>query len=140
MTDYILYFLILLGAALGFDWYSRSTFISSGYCNRYGHGKSWKRAHKHYKTNWTFWQRMFWMPVFKEPYESDFRLLAYFSYLQSFLSIVFYVLFIVSDIYFPESKVYKYVLYVFYAIFLLRYIHIDYVGTKGHRRRNGKKY
>ncbi len=84
---------ILLPAAylfcfVAFDWWSRMVFMARGYRRRHRHGKTWKRAHKHYKANWTFWQRMFWVPVFKEEYESRFRFLAYFSFAQLGISIV----------------------------------------------------
>lgn len=62
------------------DWRARLVFIAEAYCGKYGHGKSWNRAHKHYKTHWKFWQRICWIPVFKERYDDKFRFLAYCSY------------------------------------------------------------
>ena len=64
--------IITLSGALFMDWHARRVFIARGYCRRYGHGKSWNRAHKHYKTNWSILERMIWMPVFKEWYENKF--------------------------------------------------------------------
>ena len=62
------------------DWHARSVFMARAYPRRYGHGKSWNRAHKHYKTNWTFLQRMLWIPMFKEEYEDKYRFIAYLSF------------------------------------------------------------
>ena len=135
MEDRIGFFFLLIVTEFGSGWYSRSVFIACGYCRRYGHGKSWKRAHKHYKTNWSFWQRIFWVPVFKESYESDFRLMAYFAYLLSLFSIVLSVSFVL-DIY--HSIAMRCVGLVYCAIVLIRYIHADYIAREGTAKKRKK--
>ena len=70
------------------DWRARLTFIGEAYRGKYGHGKSWNRAQKHYKTHWTFWQRLCWIPVFKERYDDKFRFLAYCSYFHLMVTVV----------------------------------------------------
>ena len=135
MEDRIGFFFLLIVAEFGSGWYSRLVFIASGYCRRYGHGKTWKRAHKHYKTNWTFLQRLFWVMVFKEQYESDFCLLAYFAYLQSFFAIVL-TLFTVLGLY--HSIAMRCVGLAYCAIVLIRYIHADYVAREGTPKKRKK--
>lgn len=66
---------------LALDWHARSIFSVCAYPRRYGHGKSGNRALRHYKSNWTFWQRMFWVFAFKEKYGARYRALAWFSYI-----------------------------------------------------------
>ena len=68
------------------DWHAKMVFLARGYPRRNGHGKSWNRAYKHYKTNWTLVQRLLWIPLFKENYEQKYRDIAIFSYIQSALT------------------------------------------------------
>lgn len=128
-------FLIILASVLIFDYHARGAFIAAGYCRRYGHGKTWKRAHRHYKTNWSFWERMFWIPVFKEPYEQDFRIMAYFSYIHSIWAVITYICFIVSDLYFPDSKFWIYEFIAFWVFVLIRFVFSDYMGKYDPKKR-----
>ena len=128
--------LSFLGASFGLDWHARCIFLSTGYRRRYGHGKSGNRAEKHYKTHWTFWQRMFWVPVFKESYESDFRFLAYFSYIHFVWTIITIIWTIVYVYCFPESKIGKYQIVVYCVFSLLRYIHTVAVLNNNYKKRS----
>ncbi len=86
------------------DWHARYVFLARGYPGRYGHGKSFNRAKKHYKANWSFWQRMLWVPLFKEKYEADFMLFAYFSYAHILITIVEIVILISCNMEIKESN------------------------------------
>ena len=108
VNRYMSIFLMITFIILSFafiDWHARSVFMARAYRRRYGHGKSWKRAHKHYKTNWTFLQRMLWIPMFKEEYEDKYRFIAYLSYVHVTLTLVTLAFFIISVICFPTSKI-----------------------------------
>ena len=59
---------------------ARRTFVFIAYPKIEGRGKN-LRARRHYKSNWTFIQRFFWVPIFKDKYELKFRLIPLFSWL-----------------------------------------------------------
>ncbi len=111
------------------DWYARRAFLARGYCRRYGHGKSWKRAHKHYKTNWTIWQRMLWIPVFKKKYENKYRALAYGAYMQSGLACLATICFLLNELVFNDFHLWHYVMIVFWVATTVRLVFINYVAT-----------
>ena len=128
--------LVLLGSFCVFEWHAKCIFMAVGYPRRYGHGKSWNRAIKHYKKNWSFCQRMLWIPVFKEHYESDFRFLAYFSYIHFISTIVTSVLVSVLLFLFFPLSVLRYPVIVYYALTLLRYIYTVYVLRNNYKKRS----
>ena len=112
------------------DWHARMVIIARAYCRRYGHGKSWKRAHKHYKTNSTFLQRMLWIPMFKEEYEDKYRFIAYLSFAHMALTLVTLAFFIISvicfptsQIGFPNSKIWIYEFLGYSVFWILRFIY-----------------
>lgn len=96
------------------DWYARMVFLARGYCRRYGHGKSWKRAHFHYKKNWTLLQRLLWIPAFKEKYESKYKYLAYQSYIGLIFAISTSIFYILCRN--PLSHIYVYKIYVCFIV------------------------
>ena len=106
-----------------FDWHARMVFVAVAYPRRNGHGKSWKRAHKHYKTNWTFLQRMLWIPMFKEEYEDKYRFIAYLSFAHMALTVVTLAFFIISIICFPNSKIWIYEFLGYSVFWILRFIY-----------------
>lgn len=62
-------FFIILSIVVPFlflDWHARMVFLAVAYPRRYGHGKSWNRAYKHYKNNWTFFKDYFGHPCLKK--------------------------------------------------------------------------
>ena len=105
------------------DLYARAVFIACAYRRRHGHGKSWNRAYKHYKKNWSFFQRMFWVFVFKEYYEPDYRFMAYLSYIHAAITIFTSACFLICDIFFPESWFWRYEYVVFGVYSFLRLIY-----------------
>ena len=112
------------------DWHARFVFVAIGYPRKYGHGKSWKRAKKHYKTNWSLIQRLFWIPLFKEKYEDKFMAFAYLSYINLFLAVATVVGFFIWDFfYYPESpQCFGYQYGVFSAYTIIRFIYSNGVG------------
>jgi hypothetical protein len=129
MSIFLMITFIILSFAF-IDWHARMVFMARAYPRRYGHGKSWKRAHKHYKTNWTFLQRMLWIPMFKEVYEDKYRFIAYLSYVHVTLTLVTLAFFIISvicfptsQIGFPTSKIWFYEFIVYSVFFILRFIY-----------------
>ena len=80
----------IFGILLALEWWSKSIFLN-GYRRKYGHGKSARRAGRHYKTSWTLLQRLFWVPLFKDEkdrYEAKYRWLAYFSWIHDAIGII----------------------------------------------------
>ena len=129
MSIFLMITFIILSFAF-IDWHARSVFMARAYPRRYGHGKSWKRAHKHYKTNWTFLQRMLWIPMFKDEYEDKYRFIAYLSYVHVTLTLVTLAFFIISvicfptsQIGFPTSKIWFYEFIVYSVFWILRFIY-----------------
>ena len=113
----------IVGMFLFFDWHARMVFMACAYRRRYGHGKSWNRAHKHYKRNWTIFERILWLFIFNEYYESKYKAIAYLSYVHAFLAIISVCWFVVSTIFYPGAKAWIYV-YIAYSVFtLLRFIY-----------------
>ena len=76
----ILFFLFL-------NLHAKICFLACVYPGRYGHGKSGNRARKHYKKNWAFWQRIFWVFIFKEEYSARCRALAWFFYIHAVITL-----------------------------------------------------
>ena len=124
------FFIILLIVVpfLFLDWHARMVFLAVAYPRRYGHGKSWNRACKHYKNNWTFFQRLFWKPVFKEVYEDKYKILAYLSYIHAVLaltSVVFFLLFVKFS---PNSKIWIYEFAGYSVFWIIRFIYSNAIA------------
>ena len=101
----ILTLTLFSGCFLVADWHARMVFVAIGYPRRYGHGKSWKRAHKHYKKTWSFRDRMLWRVVFKEPYESKYEWMAYWSYIHLAVSLIVVVCFLLHMFLFQDWRI-----------------------------------
>ena len=113
-----------------FDWHARTVFVWVVYPRRYGHGKSAGRAQKHYKQNWTLFQRLLWVPIFKEWYANKYRFMAYLSYINAFLTLVTVALFLISIYNYPDSKIWIYE-YAGHGVFcVLRFVY-DNAIAKG---------
>lgn len=122
---------IIIIAVLGLlimDWHARMVFMARGYCGKRGHGKTWKRARAHYKSHWTFLQRMFWIPVFKEYYESKYRFLAYSTYVHAFFTLFTIVIFLVDELVLLNLYFWHYVFIAYTIIIIFRYIYNDTVA------------
>lgn len=114
---------IIIYAFAFLDWHSRMVFMARGYPRKYGHGKSWNRAHKHYKKNWTLLQRLFWIPLFKEAYTTKFKMFAYFSYAHAILCIITIVFSIVGITQFYDSKIWKCEFLIYGILSILRFLY-----------------
>ncbi len=119
-----------IGTFLFFDWHARFVFITTGYPRKYGHGKSWNRANKHYKKNWSLLQRLLWIFVFKERYDSKFRLFAYLSYIHFALMIIYEVALMAVLSMFPESDVFAYLTLGYGSFVILRFMYSNAIGKK----------
>ena len=129
MTVYIFYMILFIVSATAvMDWYSRLVFLARGYPRRYGHGKSWGRATKHYKANWSFVKRILWIPVFKEWYETKFRFLAYLAYVHFSIGAIFATVFLIDELLLFEVYFWHYFLFAFVGITLFRFVYADYVA------------
>ena len=91
--------ILIVGAAIILDLWARACFLAVGYTRVYHHGKTWKRSTRHYKANWTVWQRLLWIPVFAEAYPAKYRALAILSYLHCALAAVWLALYIAADVF-----------------------------------------
>ena len=113
-----------------FDWHARMVFMAIAYPRRYGHGKSWNRAHKHYKTNWTFFQRLLWIPIFKEEYENKYRIIAYLSYTHATLTFVSVSFYLISIYNFPDSKIWVYEFLGYSVFWILRFVYDNAIARE----------
>ncbi|MBQ2999594.1 MAG: hypothetical protein IJD64_03955 [Clostridia bacterium] len=112
------------------SWYARGVFVVIGYSRRYGHGKSAKRATKHYKSNWSFWQRMLWVPVFKEQYEAKYRRMAYLEYIHLLLTMITTSCYLIYEIWCPQIYFGFVNLFIVNgAFFIFRYLHDNRIAT-----------
>ena len=112
------------------EFYARMVFIARGYCRRYGHGKSFNRAHRHYKKNWTFWQRLLWIPVFREDYEARHRAHAWLSYIHWGITLLAFVtFFFMGEKTFPWWQDWRvWVILVWVHFFEGRIVYTEYVA------------
>jgi len=87
MFGYLLLILIIVLFAMFLEWHAKYVFVAIVYPRKYGHGKSWKKANRHYKITWTFWQRLLWVPIFCECYPGRYRFMAILSYLNVIVTV-----------------------------------------------------
>ena len=90
--------LLITAATVIFDLHAKAVFLAVGYTRVHHHGKTFKRAVHHYKTNWSFFQRILWMPVFAEAYAPKYRTLAILSYLHYAIAVVVLALYAATDL------------------------------------------
>lgn len=122
--------IVIIAPFLIVDFHARMTIIARAYCRRYGHGKSWNRARKHYKTNWTLVERLLWIPLFKEWYESKYRTIAILSYVHMGMAMVTLCVSCVSLALFPDSKWWIYE-FCFYSLFwIVRYVYDSAIASE----------
>lgn len=112
------------------DWYSRGTFIARGYVRRNGHGKTWKRAKKHYKSNWSFWERMIWKPIFSEYYGRKFKTMVVLAYIH-FILLILTIAFLLFDEFLISTCTFWHYIFIAFSIFsIVRYVHSNAIATK----------
>ena len=121
-------FLLVILSFLITEWHARGVFVTIAYPRKYGHGKSWKRAKKHYKTNWSAFERFFWMPVFKEHYDRKYRCIAYLSYIHIFLGCLTICILLINEFVFLKFIFWHYAFIAYSVIALLRVVYDDAVG------------
>ena len=122
---------VIIFSFLFLDWHARYIFVATGYPRRYGHGKSFNRAKKHYKSNWTLTQRLLWIPLFKEEYEDKYRIMAYLSYINFSLMLITGVSFlVVSNYFFENIRSWVYVFVVYHVFCILQFIYNNSIGRK----------
>ena len=120
----------LVISLLFWDWHARAVFVATGYPRRYGHGNSGNRARKHYKSNWTFLQRLIWIPVFMEWYESKYRIMAYMSYVHYALTAIAIAGFLIDELLLDNITFWHYI-YAIYLLFLfIRFIYTNAIGRR----------
>lgn len=110
------------------EWHARMVFVAVGYPRRNGHGKSFNRARKHYKANWTFWQRLLWIPVFKEQYENKYREMAYLSYAHVLVTLLTTIIILVDEFILTEINFWRYAFIAVSVFAIVRFIYDNGVG------------
>ena len=121
---YIIFIILCLVFAFLFaDWHARYVFVARGYCRRYGHGKSFNRAKKHYKSHWSFIQRMLWIPIFNEIYESRYKMMAIFSYIHFVLTLIAILCLLIDEFAYTNNEFWMYSFIVVSSWFLVRFIY-----------------
>ena len=110
------------------DWHARFVFVFGIYPRRYGHGKSGGRAFKHYKKNWSLFQRLLWIPVFKEAYETKHRIVAYLSYTHTFIALLTITFFLLEEFVIRNSDFWVKLYVVFAILVILRFIYDNDLG------------
>ena len=127
----LLILLMIVFPFLFIDWHARMVFIACAYVRNYGHGKSWNRAHKHYKSNWSLTQRLLWFPMFKESYKNKYKIIAYFSFAHCFFTIITILFYVICTIMFPDSNVWIYEYIAYGVFFIIRFIYNNSIA-RGH--------
>ena len=123
-------FLLIIGPFVFEEFYSKFVFIARGYCRRYGHGKSFNRAKRHYKNSWTFSQRIFWSFVFKEKYEHKYITMAYFSYAHLLLTLIVALCFIIDAFVLTKVAFFQYMYAILVVFFLIRYTYDNRIARE----------
>lgn len=90
--------ILVVGAFLALEFQGRLIFVMVIYPRKHKHGKTANRAKRHYKANWTFFQRMFWVPVFKEEYETRYKWLGVFFYIHLISTIISFICILIIHI------------------------------------------
>ena len=121
--------MLVLAAVLIMDWHARMVFVACIYPRRYGHGKSWKRAYKHYKNTWSLFQRLFWIPLLKESYGSLYRVIAFLAYTHAVFALITGCWFLVDSL-ITHNEYWIYVFVVFFIFTIIRFI-FDNAIAKG---------
>lgn len=125
------FLLLIIGIIFPFlilDWHARGVFVYTVYPRRYGHGKSGNRAFKHYKANWSIIQRLLWIPLFNEWYETKYRIIAYFSYTHAFITLLTIVCFLLEEFVISSSGFWVKIYVLFAVLSIIRFIYDNDLG------------
>ena len=101
------------------DIHAKAVFLAVGYTRVHHHGKTFKRVWRHYFANWSFIQRVFWIPVFAEKYSVKYRLMPILSIAHWLIAVTmtfffFSDLFNIADIY---IAIYPVEIFIFCFVF-----------------------
>jgi hypothetical protein len=110
------------------DWHTRMVFMARVYLRKHHHGKTWKRAHMHYKSNWSLCQRLLWIPMFKEQYENKYKTLAYLSYFYVFVALTTIVCFLLNELVYKNVLFWHYSMIAFAITTILRAIYNNVIA------------
>ena len=80
------------------DIHAKAVFIALGYTRIHHHGKTFNRAWRHYFANWSFIQRVFWIPIFAEKYSTKYRLMPILSFIHWLLAVAV-IFFALADLF-----------------------------------------
>lgn len=80
------------------DIHAKAVFIAIGYTRVHHHGKTFNRAWRHYFANWSFIQRVFWVPIFAEKYSTKYRLMPILSFIHWLLAVAI-IFFVLADLF-----------------------------------------
>lgn len=111
-------------SVLFFDWHSRMVMLA----RVYAHGKTSRRGRRHYKKHWTLLQRLFWIPLFKEPYSGAYRMIAYFSYGHVILALSTIIGFLLNEFVFLDVDFWHYIFIAMTVFFMLRFIYVNAIA------------
>lgn len=120
--------ILMILPPLFLDWHGVMVFLARGYCRCYGHGKSFNRAKRHYKTNWSFIQRIQWIPLFKEQYDVKYKGIAYFSYLHRIMAILTIICFLVDELILLNVQFWHYIFILLGALFIIRFVYNNHIA------------
>ena len=125
----ILLYLLILTTAIAWDLHARWVFIALGYTRVHHHGKTFKRAANHYKTHWSFGEKLLWAPVFAEYYPAKYRAMAILSYIHYALAAITITLFVASDISNRIPDLRLVICFVIFTVFTIgRFIHTNAIA------------
>lgn len=130
----VLMTVILLSTNIFIEWHAKYVFVYTGYPRRYGHGKSGNRAKKHYKNTWNVWQRLLWIPLFKEKYETKYMVMAYLSYANTLFTVITLITFYQSCYISKDGTPSRAWVYLFIAWFVFWYVRFMYSNAIGKRQ------
>ena len=122
--------IVIICSLLVIELHARMVFLARAYRRRYGHGKSWKRAHKHYKSNWTIFERLLWIHAFKEWYERKYRIIAVLSYVHFVFAFITICISCISLVFFPNSKLWVYDFILYSLFFASRFVYDNAIATE----------
>lgn len=123
--------LSIVGQFLMLEFQGRMIFVFVIYPRKHKHGKTANRAKKHYKANWTFMQRLFWIPVFKEEYEPRYKWMGIFFYIHLFFTIITLIVILITHIITYDPLVWLPIYVIGHIVFLVRFIYNNQQTGRG---------
>ena len=133
--DYLILIITVIIIAISYDFFARYVFSTRGsysVCKQRRkdtNRKRWQNRNYIYynRSDWTFLQRLFWIPVFKAPFEPFFRIMACLVYLQYFLAFIPTVWITLTYLYFQKSQSFIWSYFLFVAFSICSFALIDHI-------------